>query len=193
MLSASKGSYFAGPGGFWPQAIPAAAMQLAVFVGVLVLVVLVVAFVAWRAVERIGPAPDCGGLPSGPLQEMCALGLAGCGKLAGRDGAACRAAVGACLPAMEAVRGAAEAKDRPSAAALFNQVAPHVPACAAAAYKISPAAAAAAYGSGSLPPGAAPFFTDPETRRNVRALAGLAPAAVSWGLDYGAALPPASS
>ena len=164
---------------------------------VLILMVVYCLYRMWRA-RRLGPPANCDDYPDGPLTSMCKAGVDACKGLDGRDGDACRAAVGACMPIAEAAydysqEGSAGPGGGKDAASLFNRIAPKVPDCAAAAFKISPAGAAKAFDSlgipDSLPPGLAPFYKDPETRHNVQALADLVPDAVNWSLDFGKNLP----
>lgn len=180
----------AGPGGTCGM------KMLTAVLGILVmLITIVVAYSLYRTrrSRRIGPPADCSDYPSGPLTFMCKTGLDACKGLDGRDRDACDAAVGACMPVARAAYDHWRLGGGEDVASLFNRIAPHVPDCAEAAYKISPAGAAKAFDSlgipVSLPPELAPFYKDAETRANVQSLAGLVPDAVKWSLDFGKSLP----
>jgi hypothetical protein len=163
-----------------------------ILIGAIILLLLVVLFSCakrwyrtWR-LRQLGPPADCSeyrGASSGLLKFVCDAGVEACAKLGGHDARACNAAVGACMPVLRA------ATARQGGTGVFGRVAPHVPACAGAVYKISPAGAAKAVkGAGfpiRVPAGAASLFQDPEARQSIQTLADFAPAAAQWGLAFG--------
>lgn len=191
----------ASPASPTPRLAPCCDCTTAVLYAILVVLVIVAIVCLYRTWRRrhIGPAADCKGYPSGMIRTTCEDAIDMCNKaFTGRDAAACRAAVGACMPAVQAAGawGAAHPGGPATpqeAADLFNVVAPLVPACAAAAQKISPEGAAKALqkmGVGlEVPASLAPFYKNAETRGNVVRMARLAPGAVDWTLRLGQHLP----
>ena len=164
---------------------------------VLLIVVCYYGYRSWRA-RHLGPPANCKDYPSGPLKNMCETGVDICNQMSGRDVRACRSAVGACMPAVEAGYNWMHANpqgftDSDDAYGFFNQVAPHIPSCGSATKKISPTGVANALDAAgislSLPPAMAPIYKDPKTRGNVQLLAGLVPGAVDWSLEFGENLP----
>lgn len=157
-----------------------------VLLGVFIVLVLLVIYRVWK-VWRLGPPADCKKYSDGALRLACDAGVDVCKKLDGRDAKACNAAVGACMPVLQAAY-----SDHS-----FNQVASLIPACAEAGAKISPKGAAEATEdlakelgtTVSLPADIAPIFKDPETRRHVQRIADMTPGAVWWLLRYGQHLP----
>ena len=162
---------------------------LAIAVGVVVLLIVILA--AYRR-WRLGPGVVCGDYPPGPLRDTCQEWAKACGRLQGRDGKACRAAGKQCMPLARAaydytrtVKGGLGGSE--DWASLFNRMAPFIPDCVDSMTKISPAGGAQLLSQMQveIPPAAAPFFQDPETRGNVEMVAALTPSAADWGLETG--------
>ena len=161
-------------------------------IAIVIICVLVIAFVMYRAAKKrdVGPPPDCSTFGPG-AKQLCQMGVAACSQLAGRDRAACEAAVGVCVPVAQTRQKHAHAwkTGKLSGAAAvnaFNEMAGHVVSCANAAMEVSPEGAAKLLqGKVTVPKYIVPFFQSPAARQNAVALSQLVPKGVNWGMSFG--------
>ena len=155
--------------------------SLLVAVLVALVIILGAVYLLYRRFEadRFAPPARCDGYPAG-LAALCGVGKQACATLdTARDRAACDAAVGACLDAVDSG---------------------DVAGCGQALQKMSPAGAAAAYTAAARKLGASPeltpaqsdFFKDPLAQKAVSDAAHALADTADWLMDFGAHLPVAA-